>query len=125
MWGWVWTVLAVGGVLLLAWLAWTVVRAGWAVLREAGRAGTELSRAGEQVSAAVAAAQADRVPVGATMFEDRAVLRDRVHALRRARWARRGVRRERQALVWRTWVSSTWLERRRAARAVTRRAGSG
>ncbi|WP_402465458.1 hypothetical protein [Isoptericola aurantiacus] len=119
MWGWVWTLLVLGALVVLGLLAWQVVRAGYRALRQAARAGEELSAAAARTSEAVAAAEAARTESGPTMFDDPAVLRARVHGLRTARWARRGLRRERQAVVWRRWSTSTWLQRRQAARVAT------
>jgi hypothetical protein len=124
VWGWVWTLLALAAIVFLAWVAWRVVRSGIALMRQAGRAAQTFGEASDRLSDVVAQAERDRVAVTATMFDDRAVLRDRVAALRHERWKRRGRRRGAQAVLWQEWARSTWLERRRAARRPIRRNGA-
>jgi hypothetical protein len=116
VWGWIWTLLVVAALLFLGWVAWTVVRAGLRLLREGGRSAQVFGDGAERVSDAVARAEAERAPAGPTMFDDRAVLRRRLHDLRGARRERTAARRVRQEPVWRSWRESTWLERRTAAR---------
>jgi hypothetical protein len=116
VWGWVWTLLALGAVVFLGWVAWRLVRSGIALVREAGRAGRTWGEASDRLSDVVARAEQERRPVGATMFDDREVLAARRDALRVARWERTAARRTRQAVVWRTWAASTWLDRRRQER---------
>ncbi|WP_418276859.1 hypothetical protein ACNHYB_02830 [Isoptericola jiangsuensis] len=119
MWGWVWTLLALGALVFLAWVAWRVVRAGLELLREAGRAGQVWADASQRLSEVLARAEQERRPVTATMFDDRAELHARVAGLRHERWQRRGRRRAVQAVRWREWAATTWLERRRADRSRT------
>jgi hypothetical protein len=116
VWGWIWTLLVVAALLFLGWVAWGVVRAGLRLLREGGRSAEVFGEGARRVSDAVARAEAERTPTGATMFDDREVLRGRWRALRAAGRERRAARRLRQEPVWRSWVDSTWLERRAAAR---------
>lgn len=113
MWGWVWTLLVVGALVFLGWVAWGVVRAGLRLLRETGAAGRTFATASERVSQALAQAEAARADTSPTMFDPPHDLRARVAGRRRARVRRRARRRERHAATWRVWTTSTWLERRR------------
>lgn len=112
--GWGWTLLVVGALAFLGWIAWGVVRSGLALLREAAAAGRTFGDASERVSDAVARAEAQRADTSATMFDPPASLHARVEGRRRARARRRGERRARQSATWQVWRSGTWLERRRA-----------
>ncbi|PFG43193.1 hypothetical protein ATJ88_1877 [Isoptericola jiangsuensis] len=114
--GWVWVLLAVAAAGFLGWVVWGVVAAGLRLLRQGARSAQVLGDGTERIGDAVARAQEQRASSGPTMFDDRAVLRDRVRALRTARRQRVAERRARQEPVWLSWRESTWLERRTASR---------